>query len=443
MDRERRVLEQGGVYVENDTIIEVGPIPKLRRERNPDLELVFEDGIVMPGLVCAHTHLYGILLRGARLHLPPPTDFTQNLQRIWWPLDEALTLEDAYASALSASLEMALNGVTLFADTYSGPNSINGVLDEIERAVRSVGIRGVVSFESTERHSSEEGYKGVEENIRFIKKKAGERDPLVTGMMSIHASFTVTDELMRYAVEKARELRAPITIHVLEGLGDLYHNLERYGKRTIERLKDVGLLGRDAVLAHVVHVTDDELRLIKESGAHVAHNPMSNMLNAVGTAPVPRMLRMGVNVGLGNDGYIFDHFENMRASFLVHKLETRDPRVLTPVEVVEMATINAARAYGLDGTVGSLEPGKKADLIVVRPRLMPTPLNKETVYGHLVNTVDGDDVDTVIVNGEVVVRGGRPTKVSLEEVNKVSQESAEKLWARFSTKSEQVDVVRL
>lgn len=440
MDGERRIIDRGGVYVENGRIVAVGPLDYLKNDYEPETVLEFPDGIVMPGLVCAHTHLYGILLRGGRLHLPPPTDFTQSLQRIWWPIDESMNVEDAYASALSASLEMLLNGVTFFADTFSGPNAISGVLDNIERAVNKVGLRAAISFEATERHSREEGLRGVEENLRFIRRRARGR---VFGMMSLHASFTLTDELIEYAVEKARELGAKITIHVSEGLWDLYHNMERYGERTLERLHRIGLLGEDAVLAHAVHVNGDEISLMKKDGVHVVHNPLSNMLNAVGIAPIPEMLEAGINVALGNDGYIFDPFENIRAAFLIHKLAKRDPRYMTPLQVLEMATINGARAYGLEEEIGSLEPGKSADIIVIRPKLVPTPLNSETVYGHLVNAVDGGDVDTVIVEGEPLVSGGMPTRIDVEEVNDISQGAVEKLWGRFHRISEQLDVTEL
>ena len=155
------------------------------------------------------------------------------------------------------------------------------------------------------------------------------------------------------------------------------------------------------------------------------------------------MLRMGINVAIGNDGYIFDVFENIRATFLLHKVHHQDPRVLSPMEVLEMATINATKAYGLDGELGSLEVDKKADIVVIKPDILPTPLTETSVYGHLVNTIDGDDVDTVIVEGEVLLKDRRPTKVSFEEVNHRAQEAAANLWEKLKAVDEQIDVVRL
>jgi len=429
MDEDRRILKDGSLAVENGRITAVGRGIKLREK--PEEVIDAKGKIVMPGLICSHTHLYGMLLRGAPLKIEPPTDFSQILQRVWWPMDEAMTRDDAHASALIACLEFIKTGTTLFADTYSGPNSIIGVLDKIADAVDKSGIRGIIAFEATERRTHAEGAKGVKENERFIKKVKKERMRRVRGMFSIHASFTVSDELIRYVRDLASQYKVPVTIHTSEGLIDPLHNCEKYGKRTVERLRDVGLLGSDVVLAHCVNVNDDELEIIKSTGAKVAHNPMSNMLNAVGVAPVPKMLKMGIQVGLGNDGYIFDGFENIRAAFLLHKVALRDPRMISPVEVLEMATIRGAELYGLGNELGSLEPGKLADVIIVNPSIAPTPLRPESVVGHIVNTVDGDDVETVIVGGNVVMRNRKVLTMDECEVVKTSRKSSEKLWTKL------------
>lgn len=168
MDPERRVLRPGYVYVEDGRIADVGTDG---RGVKADKVVDALGGVIMPGLICGHTHLYGMALRGAALKIRKPTDFLQNLQRIWWPLDEVLTNEDAYATALAAAMEFALSGTTTFADTYSAPPRPEGSLDSIAAAVNEVGIRGVISFEATERRSVEEGRRGLEENIRFLKKK--------------------------------------------------------------------------------------------------------------------------------------------------------------------------------------------------------------------------------------------------------------------------------
>jgi putative selenium metabolism protein SsnA len=387
--------------------------------------------IVMPGLVCAHTHLYGMFLRGISLKINPPADFTQILQRVWWPMDETMTKEDAYASALISCLEFLKTGTTLFADTFSGPNAITGVLDKISLAVEQSGIRGILAFETTERRSRAEGAKGMKENERFIKKLRRRRARRVSGMVSVHASFTVSDELLQYARDVANRYKVPLTIHVSESLADVYHNYQTFGKRTVERLKENEVLGPDAVLAHCVHVNEDELEIIQKTAAKVAHNPMSNMLNAVGIAPVGKMLKMGIKTGLGNDGYIFDGFENIRAAYLLQKVAARDPRVISSREVLEMATISGAELYGLGNELGSIENGKHADIIIINPSTAPTPIRPDNVLEHLVNTVDGDDVETVVVGGRILIRDRNVLSMNEDYVVNASRNSAEKLWKRL------------
>ena len=425
-DEKGTIIPNGFVRIEGEKIAEIGSgTPAGSSERTLDAS----ECVVIPGLITAHTHLYGILLRGANLNIEPPLDFAQILQRVWWPVDEALTLEDANASALSASADMLRNGSTFFADTYSGPNSIEGSLDAIAEATSKVGIRAMLAFEMTERNEPGEAKRGLKESIRFAKKC--KKDPLTSAMMSLHASFTVGDEIVIEAVATARNLEMPITVHTSEGLVDLHHNLEEYGERTVERLDRVGLLGPRTVLAHCVHVDEHELDLIAASGSSVAHNPMSNMLNAVGTAPVPKMLERGIPVGLGNDGWIYDPFENMRCALTVHRLASGNPSIIGAEEILKMATLDGATCYGLEHEIGSIEPGKLADIVLLDTTRVPTPLTPNSVVGHLVNTFSGRDVKSVFVHGEKVVDNSKLVRISDEKVSEISSESAKRLWSKL------------
>lgn len=428
-DKRGTVISKGFIRVSGARIAEIS-------EGDPNFtadKVIDATGcLVIPGLVTAHTHLYGILLRGASLNISPPTDFAQVLQRVWWPVDEALTLEDAYASALSASADMLRNGSTLFADTYSGPNSIEGSLQEISRGTKEVGMRGILAFEMTERNNPEEAHRGFQEGVKFIQ--SCKKDELVSGMVSLHASFTVGDKVVEGAANKAKELDVPITVHTSEGLVDLYHNLETTGERTVERLDRLGVLGPKTVLAHCVHVNDHEIELIAKRRASVAHNPMSNMLNAVGVAPVTKMLEKGITVGLGNDGWIYDPFENMRCALTIHRLASGNPSAIGPEEVFRMATIEGAHCYGLGNELGSLEKRKLADIVILEGSRVPTPLTSESVIGHLVNTFGGRDVRDVVVNGNVVVENRLLTKTTDAHVSKISRDSAKGLWSRINSK---------
>lgn len=426
-DSKGTIIPSGHILIEENRIVEVES-GKFTGEK--DTVINADDCVIIPGLITAHTHLYGILLRGASLNIEPPKDFAQILQRVWWPVDEALTLDDAKASALAASADMLRNGSTFFADTYSGPNSIEGVLDSVAKGSDSVGMRSLLAFEMTERNNPEEASRGLKENVRFIKSRQKQKT-LSSGMMSVHASFTVEDEIAQNAMKAAQKLDVPITIHTSEGLVDLYHNLEKYGERTVERLERIGLLGKRTVLAHCVHVNTHELDLIAKYGASVAHNPMSNALNAVGTSPVPDMLVRGITVGLGNDGWIFDPFENMRYALTVHRLSRNDPSAIGPDEVFRMATLEGARCYGLQNEIGSIEKGKLADIAILDSKTIPTPITPKSVVGHIINSFSGRDVRDVLVDGKLVVANRTTTLISDQEISQASRKSAESLWARL------------
>ena len=428
MNANNEVISQGNILVEDRKVSMIGKdIPE-----NADTIIDCTNQVVFPGFICAHTHLYSALLRGAPLSIDPPTDFTQNLQRIWWTMDEALTLEDAYTSALYATFELALNGITAYLDTYSGPNSIEGSLNRISKATQEVGIRGVICFEATERRSFEEGIRGLEENRHFITQNNPEKT-LVNGIYCLHASFTVSDELIHKTVEYASETDTFKTIHTSEGLVDLHHNLEKYGKRTVERLYDEGFLGPKTALAHAVHINDHEMDLIAQTQTNVAHNPKSNELNAVGVAQLPEMIQKGINIGVGNDGFIYDAIENMRTAYLMHKLNHRNPSQLpTPLQVVQMITINAAQAIGLKEQIGSIEKGKAADFTILDTSALPTPIHENNVYGHLVyGSFSRRDVRRVIVNGKTVVKNGIHTSLDATNVSQQSMDSAISLWERL------------
>lgn len=444
MNSEHRVLDRGYVAIRGNLIVDVGVGDGLDKYA-PEEVIDGRKSVVIPGLQCAHTHFYGLLLTGSPwfAKIEPPTDFQQNLQRIWWALDVLLGYDEAYASALIGSILFARSGVTNFFDNISSPNTITRVLDYIEKGVSEVGIRGFISFEATQRRSDEEGFRGLEENVRFIKKNNFDESKLVKGAIYVHASFTVKDELLIKAKEYSDKYNALLAIHAEEGLVDVYHSIERYGVRPIERLYRVGFLGPRTHLVHLVHATDDELELVKKTGSHVAHNPLSNMLNAVGVAKVPEMLKMGINVGLGNDGYIFDHFENMRAAYLLHKVWRRDPRVMTPLQVFELATVNVARMFHQEDKLGSLEPGKLADVVVIRPKTPNTPVNSKTIYGHLINTFSSKDVNTVIVNGKYVLKDGKLVNVDEEKAIEYVHRVVERLWDRLLSEGKpQLDYVK-
>ncbi len=434
MDHDGRVIPRGYVAIRDGKIVDVGVGDGLSLYRADEV-IELKRQVVTPGFICAHTHLYGILLTGSPWFslIEAPSDFQQNLQRIWWPLDECLSHEEIYVSALLGAAMLARTGTTFFKDMLDAPNSIHGSLDDIRRGVERVGIRGFAGFSVTQRRSIEEGYEGLKENERFVRETASSRDSLVKGVFTVHASFTVTDDILIKTKELADRYGTIYALHVEEGLIDVYHSIERYGKRPIERMRDIGFLSPKLVAIHVVQATDDELNILREYGVKVAHNPMSNMINGVGMPNIPKMIKIGLTIGLGNDGYVMDVFDNMRSAFLVHKVVLKDPRVTTPEMIVRMATIDSAKVLGVSDRMGSIEPGKDADITIIVPEFVHTPLDERTVYGHLVNTFTGHDVWGVLVKGRWVVKERKLVNVDAEEIMELAHKVINKLWDRMAS----------
>ncbi len=430
MDRDLRIMK-GSVLVEDSEIKEIGNI----EERDVDKTIDAEGKIVMPGLVCAHSKPSQILLRAAPFKVEPPSDFTQKLQRISWPFDEVLTKEDIEISTLACCTKLIKSGVTFFAALHSSQGTIGKSLDSVHSAVEKAGLRAFIGFEATERNTRAEGARGMRENIRFLEnmQKKGIRDSLIRGMVGIADSFTASDELLRHGKRVANRFDVPIVMSAAEGEVDPYHNLENFGKRTIERFRDVGILTSNTVLANCVHVSDDELSILERTGAKVAHNPMSNMADAVGVSPILEMRDRGISVGLGNNGYILDSFENIRTLYLLHKVISGDPRSLSPEEALKMATIEGAKLYGMNNKIGSIEPGKRADMIIINPKDLPTPLRRNNVINHIVNSVHSRDVETMIIGGNMVMKNHNIKTLEEKRAMRKSKETAKKVWKKFES----------
>ena len=441
MNKNRDVIPRGFVAIRDGKIVDVGVGDGTSRY---EAEEVVEGRrtIVTPGFVCAHTHFYGVLLAASTWFglIEPPTDFQQNLQRIWWALDENIRYDDIYAASLMGSIMFARTGTTFFKDMNSSPNSVTNGLDYIRKGAEEVGLRGYAGFCATQRRSLEEGFKIIAENERFVRETHADPKAKVKGFFAVHASFTVTDDVLTKTKELADKYGTIYAMHVEEGLIDVYHNIERYGKRPVERLRDIGFLSDRFVAVHVVQAIDEELKIIKEYGVHVAHNAMSNMINGVGVPRIQRMLELGINVAIGNDGYVFDVFDNMRSTYLVHKVVNKDPRILAPLDVIEMATINAAKALHVDDRIGSIEPGKDADIVIIRPEFVPTPLNEKTVYGHMVNTFTGQDVWGVLVEGRWVTKERKVVTVDVEDAMERAHKTIARLWDRMASMEEKYKI---
>ena len=379
--------------------------------------------VVMPGNVCAHHHLYSALARGMPGPDEPPRTFPEILERIWWRLDRALEPETIRLSALLGGVEAARAGTTSIVDHHSSPEAIGGSLDHVADGIVEAGLRGVVCYEVTDRHGASGGREGIAENVRFLREN---RREMIRGMMGAHASFTIGPDTMERLVGEARARHAPVHIHLAEDRCDEQDSLERYGMRTAHRLSQAGALTQDDLVAHGVHLDEWEQRVVRDSGAWIAHNPRSNMNNGVGYAPV---VALGSRVALGTDGIDGDMFTEARTCYL--KAREASWRA-GPAFAVERLATGAAIVGGMFGEplLGTLQPGAPADLVVLEYRA-PTPLTAANLPGHLVFGLAAAHVRDVMVAGRWIVRDRRHQLVDEEEVAARCREAAPALWNRM------------
>jgi putative selenium metabolism protein SsnA len=388
--------------------------------------------LLMPALINCHTHLYSTLARGIKLPGRPPKNFPEILKKLWWRLDRALTSEDVYYCALVGAIDSAKNGVGTLVDHHTSPSACAGSLDRIEQALREVGLRGVLCYETSDRNGSVSTTEALNENIRFLDRlRGGADDGLIAGCFGLHASFTLSDRTLARAVEANQSLRAGFHVHVAEDRCDV-EDARRRGRRSpVVRLRELGILDDRSLAAHCVQLNSADIASLARYRINVVHNPQSNCNNAVGMARVAEMLRAGVLVGLGSDGYSPRMWEEFKSAFHMQKLLTGDPRVGYG-EAYAAALLNnrviAKKIWGWD--IGRIETGARADLILV-DYFPPTPLNPENLFGHFLFGIANAPVDSLIVNGKFVLRHKECVNVDEREVAAKAAAQARSLWERF------------
>ena len=427
MDARHKIITDGAVVIENDKIVDVGSSKKIESAYDADEVIQIQDGVVMPGLVNSHNHMYGILSHGIPV-TNAPSDFIGFLEDFWWPhIENALDKKQIRAAAMMSSIEMINTGTTCFADILEAPNSIPGALDTEAEAVKGMGLRSILSFEATERMSQENGRKGVEENLDFIKKRNDRSDSLVRGMFCTHTTFTCSAEFLKKVRDLANRYNAGVHIHLEEGAYESDYCLNKYGKLPVEFYEEIGFLGPDVLASQCVQTKPKETEILKKHGVRIAHMPISNCEVGGGIAPVPSYLEKDLTVGLGTDGYIQDMFKVMRATFLIHKGYLQNASVMPAEAVIKMATIDSARAIGLEKFVGSITAGKKADLVTVDLKT-PTPVTPENLIQHLVVFGDGSLVKDSIVDGKLVMKNRKILTTDENDVRKRCVDAAKDLW---------------
>ncbi|NPA99637.1 MAG: amidohydrolase [Crenarchaeota archaeon] len=440
MDPKRRIIKDGAVAIEDGEIRAVGKAEELDKDYRYHSDIVISNNphdIVMPGLINTHVHLAQGLLRACADYLP----LIPWLKDRVWPLQGNYKPEEALASAKLVTLEMIKTGTTAFLETglvgRYGP-------DEIIEFLHSSGIRAAVArhvmdmtgyaLEENILHEGlvELGDKSYKDTIRLYHKYHG-WDNRIWIWFGPRTPGAVSIELYRKMSEKAKELKTGITMHLAEVKADVEYTMTKFGKKPVEFAHWVGLTGPNVVLVHVVWATDEEIKLLAETKTTVSHNPCSNMKLASGAARISEMLKTGVNVALGTDGgpsnNDYDLLREMKHAALLQPLRTLDAKAIRVEQVLEMATINGAKALMIDHMVGSIEPGKRADIIVVdfnKPHLKPfnNPLS------HLVYSATGYDVKHSIIDGKLIMFNGKVLTLNEEEILREADKAAYSLYER-------------
>jgi putative selenium metabolism protein SsnA len=422
----------GALLIRDGRIAAIGASRDLEHAYPVEERLNARGEWLLPGNICAHTHFYGAFARGMALG-SAPANFPEILEQLWWKLDKALTLEDIRYSALVCLLDAIRHGTTTLIDHHASPSAALGSLDIIAQAAQEAGLRVCLCYEVSDRDGQAATEEGLAENARFIACVHREADPRLAALFGLHASLTLSDETLARAVELGRALDVGFHLHVAEDEADVRDSLRRAGMRPVERLARAGVLGPRTIAAHGVHLDAHEIGLLRETGAWVVHNPRSNMNNAVGAAEVERMLAAGVLVGLGNDGFSNDMFQEMKAAYLLHKLAQRDPRAMGADVVMRLAVENnrrLARAL-FPLPLGELAVGAAADLMLLDYD-PPTPVSAANWPWHVIFGVDGGQVTTTIVGGEVLMRDRQILHLDEEGILARARELAARLWRRVA-----------
>ncbi len=429
-----QILDDHAVYIEGGLIKEIGPSAEFIR-RYPDPELVDAQGqYILPGNTCAHTHFYGAFARGLSIPGPAPRDLLEILQKLWWPLDKALTPADIRYSALVCLVDAIRHGTTLLIDHHASPNAIDGSLDVLAEAVEQAGVRAVLCYEVSDRDGTEKAKAGIRENLRLIKKQSAvnRQSPGIAATFGLHASLTLSDATLD-ACRQILPEGVGFHVHAAEGDADQFDSLAKSGMRVVERLHTHGILGPQSILAHCVHVDEHEIDLLAETGTWVTHQPRSNMNNGVGVAPVETMLKSGVRVGLGNDGLSNAMWEEWKAAYLVHKVWQRDPRLMSAADVAQMAVYHnaaLARVFFPDAPVGEVARGASADLIFVDYHPF-TPLTADNLPWHIVFGFHESMVTTTMVGGKFLMKDRQLLTLDESEIVAKAKELAVKVWKRY------------
>ena len=429
-DSKNPYLERGAVAIDGDTISAIGDEEELKAA-NPGYEYVdAHGGVIMPGLINCHTHIYSGLARGLAIEGCNPTNFLENLEQQWWKIDDNLTLDGTRASAYATILDSIRDGVTTIFDHHASFCEIPGSLFAIKDVAEECGIRSCLCYEVSDRRGAQKRDESIKENADFAKWAADARkdgNHMVAAMFGGHALFTISDKTFDRMVA-ANNGRTGYHIHVSEGMNDVYDSLQNYGRRPVQRLQDHGILGEKTILGHCIHVNTAEMDIIKETGTMVVNNPESNMGNAIGICPVIQLHKRGILLGMGTDAYTNDMLESLKVALCSQRSQNCLPNVGW-CEVTDMLFKNNAKigARYFPDQLGVLKAGAAADIIVMDYKPF-TPFSDENIDGHMIFGMTGRQCQTTIAAGKVLMKDRVLVNIDEEAENAHILEAAKKLW---------------
>ena len=430
-DPEFPYLKDGAVVIDGEVIKAVGTLADMKAAY-PDAEFVdAKGGIIMPGLINAHTHIYSGLARGLAIDGYSPTNFYEILDGMWWNIDRHLTLDGTKACAYATILDCIRDGVTTIFDHHASFCEIPGSLFAIKDAAKELGMRSCLCYEVSERDGEEKTMQAIQENADFAKWAQEEDDDMIKAMFGGHALFTISDKTFEKMVE-ANNGMTGFHIHVSEGMNDVYDSLRNYGCKPINRLLYNGILGDKTLLGHCIHVSPAEMDIIKETGTMVVNNPESNMGNAVGCAPVLQMMKKGITVGMGTDAYTHDMLESLKVFLIIQRHNAQDPNVAWGEDVTMLFDNNrkiAAKYF--KKPLGILKEGAAADVIVMDYKPF-TPFSGDNIDGHMIFGMMGKNCRTTIINGKVLYKDREFVGIDEEAINAWTLEQSKKLWGELN-----------
>ena len=389
-------------------------------DSNADKIIDAEGKILLPGLINTHTHLSMTLFRGLADDLSLDSWLNDHI----WPMEANLNGDYCYIGALLGAVELIKSGTTTFSDMYF-------YMEDVARAVDDAGIRAVLSYGMIDFGDAERREAEIKENMALYDACNGMADGRIKVFFGPHSPYTASEELLVKVRELADEHNIGIHIHVSETQKEINDSLDERGIRPFEYLEKIGFLGSDVVAAHCVWLSDEEIEIIKKHGVKVSHNPCSNMKLASGVAPVSKLIENDICVSIGTDGASsnnnLDLIEELKTASLLQKVSTLDPKVLTSDEAIEMATIKGAEALGLDDEIGSIEVGKKADIILIDTNSANMVPDSSSLSSNVIYSANGSNVDTTICNGKILMENKKLTTLDEDEIYAKAKQAIKEL----------------